>query len=341
MVTEGASPAVAGFVETGATPPEPAAAPNPVAPPLYWPDGAPSAEDGRALWLAASDGRRLRAALWMGGTRGTAVLFQGRTEFIEKYAEPIARFRKMGFNVATLDWRGQGLSERALPDRRKGYVGDFAEFQRDVDALLAHLQEIEAPKPWVLVAHSMGGAIAARALMRLNSGPAAVFAACVMSAPLLQLYGSPGYLSATRMLTGMMVGLGRRKRYALGCDRRTAVDHGFDYNFLTSDPKRFEEYSIRVRSENVLALGGPTWGWLHAALKETAALEPTRTPTLILIGTDDQVVSLPAVQRYASDIERGQVVVLPRARHEPFLETDAVQERLWEAVETFLKDCDL
>ncbi|MEO1330787.1 MAG: alpha/beta hydrolase [Pseudomonadota bacterium] len=308
---------------------------------LYWGEGITPPEDGKAIWLFPSDGVRLRAAVWPEGRRGTVVLFQGRTEFIEKYVEPIRRFRDMGFALATLDWRGQGLSERPLADRRKGHVGDFAEYQRDVDALLAHLADIQAPKPWILVAHSMGGGIAARALMRVNSGPSTQFAGAVLTAPMLEIFGSPGFLTASRAVSSLVGAVGMRKRYALGCDRKTAAEIGFRDNVLTSDAERFDRYARQVTGEDALALGGPTWGWLRAALRETARLEPTRTPMLICIGTDDTVVSTDAAHRFAADAERAQVAMLAKARHEPFLETDAVQEKLWSAIDAFLKDLEI
>ena len=43
---------------------------------------------------------------------------------------------KRGLSVVSLDWRGQGLSDRLVEPRLKGHVGDFAEFQRDLDTLL-------------------------------------------------------------------------------------------------------------------------------------------------------------------------------------------------------------
>ena len=53
-------------------------------------------------------------------------MFPGRAEFIEKYFEVVRDARARGFAVAMLDWRGQGLSERALPNARKGHVHDFS-----------------------------------------------------------------------------------------------------------------------------------------------------------------------------------------------------------------------
>lgn len=83
---------------------------------------AEAPETGRAFWLT-SGRRRIRAAIWDEGTRGTVLIFTGRTEYIEKYGRVISLLVERGFSVATLDWRGQGLSERPLGDRMKGHVG--------------------------------------------------------------------------------------------------------------------------------------------------------------------------------------------------------------------------
>src|SRR6185503_9476751 len=84
--------------------------------------------------LKTPDGVSLRFARWQppAGRKGTVCIFQGRSESIEKYFETVRDLRSRGFAVATLDWRGQGLSDRALKDRRKGYVRDFADYDTDL-----------------------------------------------------------------------------------------------------------------------------------------------------------------------------------------------------------------
>ncbi|PKP62749.1 MAG: alpha/beta hydrolase, partial [Alphaproteobacteria bacterium HGW-Alphaproteobacteria-8] len=114
--------------------------------------------------MTAHDGVRLRGAWLSGGSRGLVTLLQGRTEFCEKYAGVAADFAARGFDVATLDWRGQGASQRPVGHPRKGHVGDFAEFQRDLAALLASAPVAGHGGPRVMLAHSMGGAIGLRAL---------------------------------------------------------------------------------------------------------------------------------------------------------------------------------
>ena len=84
--------------------------------------------------LKTRDGVALRFARWPPppGRKGTVCVFQGRAEFIEKYFEVVHDARARGFAVAMMDWRGQGLSDRALRDPRKGHVGSFSEFDLDI-----------------------------------------------------------------------------------------------------------------------------------------------------------------------------------------------------------------
>src|SRR6202046_3651107 len=86
-------------------------------------------------------GASLRAARFPAApdvpARGVCVLLNGQTEFIEKYFEVIDELRGRGFQVATMDWRGQGDSSRMLTDdSRKGFVTDFHEYDEDLDTLL-------------------------------------------------------------------------------------------------------------------------------------------------------------------------------------------------------------
>ena len=145
--------------------------------PLYA-DVADGPADGRAVWLTARDGVRIRAALWnAGGPKGTVFLLPGRTEYVEKYGRSARDLAAAGYATLSLDWRGQGLSDRALPDRMVGHVTDFAEYQADLDALLAFADTQTLPRPYYLLPHSMGGCIGLRALMRGLPFQAAAFSA--------------------------------------------------------------------------------------------------------------------------------------------------------------------
>ena len=105
------------------------------------------------------DGTELRYARWDATRmprRGTVCLFGGRAEFIEKYFEVVADLRRRGFAVATMDWRGQGGSQRMLANPRKGHVRGFWEYDRDLIRFMKDIVLPDCPPPFIGLAHSMG-----------------------------------------------------------------------------------------------------------------------------------------------------------------------------------------
>ena len=96
----------------------------------------------------APDGTRLRIGRWPsadGGDNGgdrRIVLCHGRTEFLEKYAEAIEELTGRGFEVWSMDWRGQGASDRALKNPYKGHIDRFETY---IDDLSWFLDDIVGP----------------------------------------------------------------------------------------------------------------------------------------------------------------------------------------------------
>ena len=145
----------------------------------------PVPENGLAGVVKTPDGVSLRFGRWEPppGRRGTVVILQGRAEFIEKYFETVRDLRARGFAVATFDWRGQGLSDRAFADRRKGYVRNFAQYAMDLDTIMEQVVLPDCPPPYFVLGHSMGGAMAIRACHDGRRW----FERVVLSAPMLAL----------------------------------------------------------------------------------------------------------------------------------------------------------
>src|SRR3954453_8808978 len=120
----------------------------------------PVPEDVVTRAITTPDGVKLRFARWAPppGRKGTVCLFQGRAEFIEKYFETIRDLRARGFAVATLDWRGQGLSQRGLRNR-KGYVRSFDEYAIALDTFINEVVLPDCPPPHFALSPSMGATI--------------------------------------------------------------------------------------------------------------------------------------------------------------------------------------
>ena len=300
--------------------------------------GNPIPDGAIAGKIKTSDGVELRFARWasLGGNRGTVCVFNGRTEFIEKYFETVNELRQRGFAVATMDWRGQGLSSRQLPDRQKGYVKSLSEFETDVDAFMQQVVLPNCPEPYFALAHSMGGA----ALLRVAHSGKQKFKRIVLSAPMIDLAGLNGS-SLARLIARTMRLFGLDEQYILGGGPDQAED--FEKNTLTSDRVRFERNAAIVVAEPKLGLGSSTVAWVNAAFETIDAFRaadyPSRIiqPTLIFAAGDDTIVSIDAIKRFAERLPAGSHRLIEGARHEILQEQDGLRAQFWAEFDTFMR----
>lgn len=295
---------------------------------------------GRVAKLVAADGETLRAAFWPTRVRngpGTVTVLPGRAEFIEKYGEVVDELLRRGFAVAALDLRGQGGSQRALADASKGHVDDFSQYALDLAALETDLLRPFAPRPWFGLAHSM----AASACLLASIEETLPFERLALTAPLVRIYGLEE-ARAPRMLAAALDALGLGAQFIPAGSGRSAMSRPFEDNRLTSDAGRYARSAALAAACPSLALGDPTIGWVAACFRALGRLaEPdaplrVATPTLALLAGDDRVVSTRAAETFLSRMKVGRALILPKARHEILMETDAIRARFWAAFDAFI-----
>lgn len=290
-----------------------------------------------ALWCRAADGTRLRLVAWPAGGagRGTVLLFSGRGEYAEKYGRTAALFIAHGWSVLTIDWRGQGFSDRLLADPMIGHVAHFRDYQQDVDAMLAwfhaHGAGAGLSPPLMLLAHSMGGLIGLRALSRHPGIRAAAFTA--------PMWGIG--LSGWRRL--LAAGLSRVRGH-VPCDRHYApTARGKSYlltaefrdNLLTSDRESWNRLRHQAEAEPAFRLGGPSLGWLRTAWAEAramAAKPAPAVPALIGLGRDEAIVSPRAIYRRVDAWPGARLLLYAGARHEILMEAAETRRVFVDAV---------
>ncbi|WP_051335690.1 alpha/beta fold hydrolase [Methylocapsa acidiphila] len=303
----------------------------------------PVPPDAAVAWMRTRDKLTLRAACWTSGpaARGTVAILPGRAEFIEKYFEVIGELITRNFDVAILDWRGQGLSDRLLGNRRKGHVRRFGDYEADLDALQ---DEVLAPfcrKPWFALGHSMGGAIAL-AQARAGRSP---FDRIVATAPMIDLKGLR-FPRMSRFLARALSLCGFKTAFVPGGGGRPYMSSGFQGNLLTSDPERHVRFASILDFAPELGIGDPTIGWVDGAFRLMRGFEdaefPRRilTPTLIMAAGDDKIVDTVATETFAGRLKAGRFITLPHARHEILMERDAFREQFWAAFDAFVPGQD-
>ena len=304
---------------------------------------APIPARAEVAWLMRPDGRRLRTALFTatGAPRGSVVLSGGRNEPIEKYFEVIGELQARGFTVLAHDWRGQGLSDRALADRLRGHCDSHEQLVADFTALLAHYLD-RLPAPRIAVGHSMGGCLTLRALVE-GEAASGRLAGAVLSAPMLSLVTRPLPPPIARVVARLSRLTGRADRYG-PAGRGRPFDLPFEGNVLTQDRARFARYRAQVAACPDLALGGPTWGWLDAAFRGMAVLaRPDRLrrvtiPVVICSAQRDRLVDAAAHRRAVHLLPRGRLVEVPGAFHEILMETDERRAFFWWAFDDLARE---
>ena len=299
----------------------------------------PVPDNGMAGVIKTPDGVTLRIGRWdpPPGRRGTVVILQGRAEFIEKYFETVRDLRARGFAVATFDWRGQGLSDRALADPRKGHVKNFGQYAIDLGAFMEQVVLPDCPPPYFALGHSMG---AANMIASCHDG-SRWFERIVLSAPMIAL--RPGKLTPIAgPLARFMRMIGRGTAYVPTGSAAASGSENFIGNVLTSDPVRFARNAAVLQEAPELGLGAPTIAWADSALRlmnkfaEPSYAARIRQPMLLVAAGYDEVVSTSAIEAFGMKLLAGRHLILPGAKHEILQEQDSFRAQFWAAFDAFV-----
>ncbi|MEQ1491365.1 MAG: alpha/beta hydrolase [Terricaulis sp.] len=289
------------------------------------PDGA------EEHWLEGRGGVKVRvltAPSTRGETRGSVIVAPGRTEFIEKYFEVIRELQARGFAVFCIDWRGQGLSGREVENSLKGHIVSFDDPVNDLSTALKLLAD-RLPRPYIGLAHSMGGAITLRALMTRR----VEYDAAAFSAP---MWGIPNLTDVAKKYVRFMVSLGAGGQFAPNVEKKWKREN-FKKNPVTHDKARHDRCQGLIAEEPRLALAGPTNGWVAAAadategFRQPGALAHVRIPVLVATAGEEQLVDNSAQEAVVHELPDVRHITIEGAKHEILMEVDPIRNQFWEA----------
>ena len=271
--------------------------------------------------------------------RGTAVLVHGFTENGEKFAELIHSLLSQGWSVVAYDQRGHGRSWRAegLAEISLTHVDRFGEYVEDlgrvVDDVLAPM-----PKPWVLFAHSMGGAVSA---LFLEQRPG-IFDRVALCAPMIapNLGGIPA--PAGKVICGVPKLLGRGKK-RMFVSKPYSYPEAFETSCATGR-ERFDWYETLRRDHPEFTNNGPTYGWTLEAIGVTkrilapGAVERIDIPVRLYTAESDGSVLPEPQRRFVARLKEGRRTLVPGSRHEIYRSGDEVLFPWWHEILAFFAD---
>ncbi|MDD5759845.1 MAG: alpha/beta fold hydrolase [Desulfobulbaceae bacterium] len=277
--------------------------------------------------------------------QGTLLLVVGRTEFLSKYAELLYDLRDLPFSYYLFDPRGQGASDRLLPDHDKGHVDSFDDYVSDLSVFIStviktpHIQKTNSTQhpapPLFMLTHSMGGTVAA---LYANKHPNVV-QGLILCAPMLSINTKPFPLPLAKLLSHTASLLGCSTFYVPNGKAYDPLT-SFHDNKVTHSQVRFRLNQTLVSTVPINSLGSPTYGWMDHAF---AAMQRLTTehrqltmPILLLQAGDDTVVNNNPQSAFCADLPRCTLVNLPGARHEILMEEDRIRDQALTFIRIFL-----
>jgi lysophospholipase len=287
----------------------------------------------------AGDGWKIRRIDWNQArhSRGSLLFLPGRGDHYEKYLETLAYFADGGWRVSAIDWRGQGGSGRLLADANIGHIDDFSTWIADLRAFWS-VWKASTPGPHVVLAHSMGGHLAMRALAEGAVDPVAV----AMSAPMLGIRTGGLPLALNHAFARLMCRTGRADRPAWKVSEKPMSPINFRQKILTHDQDRYDDEMAWWALRPEVRLGPPSWRWVERAmasirlLDEPGRLESIATPILLLATTADQLVSTSRIMTDAKRLPNARTLLFGQeAAHELLREADGVRNHCLSAIDAF------
>lgn len=282
----------------------------------------------RAAWLTCSDGVRLRIGhAKADAAKGTVFLLPGRSEYLEKYGHTASDLVDAGFDVLSIDWRGQGYSDRLGAHPMVGHVGDFADFQKDWAALARYAAQQGLPKPWHMVAHSMGGCIGLRALIN-----GADITSVVFTGPMWGIAMAPHLRPVAWLMPRIAEAIGQGHRLAAGTSIQSYVTStAFEDNQLTSDREMFAYMHHQVEQDPNFGLGGPSYTWLKSAIEECHALADKPSPAIPALcfqGSKERIVDTTRIRDRMTTWPGGKLLLVDGAEHEVLMEGTSTRRQI-------------
>jgi lysophospholipase len=197
-----------------------------------------------------------------------------------------------------------------------------------------------APQPWIMLGHSMGGALN---LLSLEAGETR-FAGAVLSSPMLRLKTGRRSLWSVKFASRWNVRHGKAGDYVFD-EYDDPFEHTFQRDGLTTDENRYERWREQLYACPHLAVGGITWGWLAFAVDageqalKPKALRRVRLPLAIVqSGNDDRVLKTSA--RWAAKrMGHARYIEVPGAKHEIIMERDDLREMFMREFDSLADEC--
>ncbi len=227
---------------------------------------------------------------------------------------------KRGYDIYTYDHRGQGTSPHLSPsDSEINHIEHFKDYTKDFQKFLDLVKKENPGSPLFLLAHSMGGAIAADYLENTISSP---FSAIVLMTPMFEInFSKHGlHISEETVLVdvslNMVLNPSAANQYAYPQE-----DGDVDWTKWTQQMMhpRFAKMVELCKEKPDIVVGGPSNQWLEEAIRASQSIRDQAAKieesVLIITAQNDTMVINKTTEEAASKIPKATCEMVEGASH--------------------------
>ena len=266
----------------------------------------------------------------------TVLIVHGFTENAFKYAELIWSLLQLRFSVIAYDQRGHGRSWRddSVPAPCITHVDHFSEYISDMKIVCDRFNPGYS-RPFLLFAHSMGGAVASLFLEQYPD----VFHAAVLSSPMIAPH-TGGIPVPVASVIGRAAKFFRKEKQNPFFMKRYSGPEDFASS-CASDAGRFAWYDEVKASRTDFQNSVPSWQWSYEAVHVTAKIlapgapEKITCPVLLFSAETDFSVQREPQISFIERVPQGQHTIVSGSRHEIFRSSNDVLFPWWHSVICF------
>lgn len=268
--------------------------------------------------------------------KGTILLLQGMGGFIEYYHDIMESLADRGYDVLTMDWRGQGDSGRFTDQRSLLYIDNFESYVKDLKIFISLNPHLA--RPLIFMASSMGGNIALHYAHNYPKDMEAIIAL----APMIKINTTPYPYSIAEGLVKFIVSIGLGDQFVFGYSPFSYENCVKNYNPLKNGDKNIYLRDCKLLKEQPhLAVGGPSFQWLYEAFKASEAfdddayLKQIKVPFLMVSSENDYLVNVDAQSRLCRVLPNCRLLTYQDSHHNILKDSSDVVSRLIQDVDAF------
>ncbi|HIF9177553.1 TPA: alpha/beta fold hydrolase [Photobacterium damselae] len=251
------------------------------------------------------------------------VVVNGRIESYWKYQETIYDLFQQGYDVFSLDHRGQGVSDRLTTIHDLGHIAEFDDYVTDLKTLFDQIITPRGYQQHFMLGHSMGGTISSLFLSRFPN----IIDRAAMTAPMHGIYlDNPVMKKISYPLLRLIDSLQTQPQYTF--TQKGYMAKPFIDNPYTHSEVRYQWFRDLYQHKPELQIGGPSsrWVWQGMRASQHCIEQATniQAPLLIIQAGNDRIVDNDKQQQFLAAMQpgKGQLITIDGANHELLFESD-------------------